>query len=237
MTMRWLLLDLETAGLQPEAGIVEIGFLELDENAEVIDQYQTLVDPGTGLISPSAEGIHGISMEMVADAPTISEVFSEQAPGCYGKPLTGDPLVLIGHRIAFDHSFLKGHVPPGTLELCTLRYARQLWPDADDHKLSTLRVALNLRKDAGSAHRVMSDIWVTYDLLHVILDTTKMNLRELTERSQQPFAVTKMAFGKYKGLSPKEVPADYWRWMLRSMEDLDPDLRFTAEHCLKHLNN
>lgn len=231
--MRWLLLDLETAGLRPEDGVVELGFLELDENANIIDQYQTLVDPGTGVISPSAEGIHGISLDMVADAPTLPEVFSADAPECYGKPLTGDPLVLIGHRISFDHSFLKGHVPENTLELCTLRLARTLWPFSEDHKLSTLRVALGLRKDAGTAHRVLSDCFVTYDLLKLILTTLKCSLRELTEMSQKPQLLRVMPMGKHRGEPVADVPSSYWRWMLNNLEDMDPDLRFTAETYLK----
>ena len=230
--MRWLLLDLETAGLKPEDGVVELGFLELDENAEVIDQYQTLVDPGTGHISHSAEGIHGISMDMVQDAPTLAEVFSEQVEGCYGKPLHGDPLVLVGHRISFDRSFLTGLLPENTIDLCTLRAARAIWPFAEDHKLSTLRVALGLRKDSGVAHRVMADVLVTHDLLKTIMATLNVNLRELTEWSQRPQVLRVVPFGKHKGEPFDQVPKSYLRWADNNLQDIDMDLAHTIKHYL-----
>ena len=228
--MRWYLLDLETGGLKPSDGVVEIGFFELDENAHIIDRVDSLIDPGTGFIAPSASGVHGITMDMVEDAPTVDEFFNDQT--CYGKPLQGDPPTIVGHKCAFDVSFIKDYIAAPHLELCTLRFSRHLYPFSDSHTLSTLRYALDLSPPPGTAHRVMYDVALTYELLLHIMDRTGMSLIELTERAQQPFLLTFMSFGKHRGQPFEEIPRSYLNWMRNNLEEMDQDLSYTVDYYL-----
>ena len=233
MTTRYILADTETGGLTVEDGVVEVGWVELDQDANIIDQRESLIDPGTGFICPSASGVHDITIDMVQDKPTLDEFFSLPDAGCYGEPLIADRLLIAGHRVGFDHKFLAPYLQaPAVDQICTLRWARHLWPESPDHKLSTLKYALGLRKDAGDAHRVMSDIMVTYDLLRLILSTLNVSLDELAELSKQPLLLHRVPFGKYRGEHPKGVPHTYWRWALNNIEDMDQDLKHTAEHYL-----
>lgn len=229
MTTRYFVLDTETASLTE--GVCEIGWLELDEQAAEKARVDSLIDPEVP-ITASASGVHGIVAEDVADKPTLREFFSESSDTCYGEPLKADRLVVIGHRVDFDLGFVRPYLEGEVLPICTLRWARQLWPDAEDHKLATLKYALNLRKDAGTAHRVMADVQVTYDLLRLILQMLNCSLDDLAERSQQPMLLQRMPFGKYKGEHPSTVDVGYWRWALNNMEHMDNDLRFTANYYL-----
>lgn len=75
---RWLLRqrggfvvwDTETTGLGDEARIVSIG--AVDQAGVVV--LDTLVNPGVP-IPPGATAIHGVTDEMVADAPTFADVY------------------------------------------------------------------------------------------------------------------------------------------------------------------
>jgi DNA polymerase-3 subunit epsilon len=65
-------LDTETTGLDTTAEVLEISVV--DWNGNVL--LDTLVKP-KGLISPAASAIHGITAEMVANAPTWPEVLPQ----------------------------------------------------------------------------------------------------------------------------------------------------------------
>ena len=69
---RAVYLDTETTGLRPGSDVVEIAVIDAT-GAPLID---TLVRPRNP-IPPDAAAIHGISNEMVADAPTWPEVFPD----------------------------------------------------------------------------------------------------------------------------------------------------------------
>ena len=233
MKTRYFVMDTETGGLQVEDGVVEVGWVELDAQANIIDQRESLIDPGTGFICPSASGVHGITMGMVADKPTLDEFFSIADGTCYGKPIEADQIVFIAHKADFDLKFLSPHLQGEVLQVCTLRWARHLWPDCPNHTLGCLKYALNLRRDAGDAHRVMSDIMVTYDLLRLILTTLGVSLDELAERSKQPMMLHRIPFGKFKGEHPSAMDRNYIRWALNNMKEIDIDLRHTLEQSLK----
>ena len=66
----WLILDTETTGLDDQAEACQIGILA--PTGEVI--LDTLVRP-KGSIPYDASRIHGITDEMVADAPTFMDIF------------------------------------------------------------------------------------------------------------------------------------------------------------------
>ena len=70
----------------------------------------------------------------------------------------------------------------GTLEaeLCTLRLARKVWPDAPDFKLQTLRFLLEL--DAGQGHRAMGDVRATVDLLRKASEEFGMGVLDLAQQ-------------------------------------------------------
>lgn len=227
--VRYFVIDTETTSVEPTATACEVGFIEIDKDFNILQEQSSIVDPGQ-MISPGASGIHGIVNKDCESYPTMWEWFHESDPSCYGKVLDG-PVVVIGHRVSFDVRFFGPFIPNLIQEICTLRYARKLYPHADDHKLQTLKYSLGLPK-GGSAHRVMSDVMDSYHLCRHICDRTGMTLPQLADASKSPMEVLNMSFGKYKGEKFSNIPKHYLRWALENMKDLDSDLQYTIRKVL-----
>lgn len=219
-----LVADTETTCATPERGVCEVGFAFVHPDGTVYDEYESLIDPQRP-ISPAASGVHGLTNDDVANAPTLEEFFSADAPGCYGKKIQG-PAVVIGHRISFDTHTLAPYIDGEIFELCTLRWARRMYPDADNHQLSTLMFALNLPRPQN-AHRVMSDVYSALYLAKHLAERMGTDLLGLARMSQEPFEVVYVPFGKHKGTKFRDVPRSYLRWMRESMTDLDMDVKHT----------
>ena len=68
-----IVLDTETTGLDyTRERLVEFAAVRL-ENGKIVDEFQTLINPEQH-IRKSSMAIHGITQEMVEDAPTEAEV-------------------------------------------------------------------------------------------------------------------------------------------------------------------
>ena len=77
MTRR-IAIDIETSGLDPEAGydIIMICALELLDERQTGAAFQTLIQPSRSLV-PAAVELTGITNEMLATAPSFAEVADE----------------------------------------------------------------------------------------------------------------------------------------------------------------
>lgn len=228
--MKYFVADTETTDTSDNRGIVEIGWIEIDADWMPVDRVESLIDPQKP-ISPSASGIHGLVNEDLVDSPTLEEFFTLNEPGCYGKRIAG-PVTLIGHRISFDTPAFKPYVDGEIFELDTLRFVRWLYPDMDDHKLSTCKYALDLPRDSGAAHRVIADIRAAYHLAVHIADRLNMTLPELAARAREPIPVASLPFGKYKSQPLETVPRSYLNWLLGSDMKLDDDYLHTIKAIL-----
>lgn len=226
----YIFLDTETTGIAPERGVVEVAFIITDENFNVLSEHASLIDPEQP-ISAAASGVHGLTEYEVANAPTLAEYFSNAGAECYGGLLPG-PAVVIGHRIGFDTHTIGRYIDGGFTEICTLRWARKLFPTADNHQLSTLIFALGLPRSAG-AHRALADVYSAYHLCKVICETTGMTLAQLAEASAAPMLLANVPFGKHKDQPFADVPRSYLQWMQREMKDLDADMKHTLDF---HIN-
>lgn len=224
--IKLIVADTETTDATPERGVCEVGFVFVDKLGNVLSEHESLIDPQKP-ISPAASGVHGLTNDDVADAPTLAEFFSDAGEGCYGGKLKG-PIVIIGHRIGFDTHTLKDHVDGEIFELCTLRWIRRLYPDMDNHQLSTAMFALGLPRPKD-AHRVMSDVYSALYLAKHIAERVGVDLPELARLSQEPFELARYPFGKHKGTPFIDVPKSYLRWARDNLTDIDQDLQHTIK--------
>lgn len=227
--MRYLILDTETTSVGEGAKAVELGWLEIDEDFNIIDQHQTLLDPQC-TIAPAASAVHGLVLDDLKDSPTIEEYFSVDDASCYGKPFT-DECVLIGHKVSFDYRLVKDYFNVQAL-LCTLLWSRRLYSDMDNAKLTTMSYALGLPRPT-EAHRVLSDCTTAYYLLKHIADRTGMNLPQLVEASKEPRVLPSVPLGKHAGKPWSELPAPYLRWMSDAISD-DLDIAFSVKQELQN---
>lgn len=215
--MRTLVIDTETAGLDPKDGVVEVALIEVDGNLDPVVTHHSLIDP-EGPISASASGVHGIVFADVADSPTLRQFFDMDGVRDYCR----GPLTVIGHNVDFDIRFLARYLPDNITKVCTLRLARHLYPDAENHKLQTLRYQFGL--EAGSAHSADGDAILCLNFLRRMMDDTGFTLAEMAALSARPITVTKMPFGKHKGTPLDALPRSYRTWLLDKAE-IDDDLR------------
>lgn len=147
--------DLETTGLSAvQNRIVEVSACRFSLKSDKIAVFSSLVAPGQP-IPPEVVQIHGITEEMVLDAPHFSEIAPSFLEFIQGA-------VLLAHNIAFDLTFLTcalremAVLPPENLALDTCHLARGLIHEAPNYKLGTLREVLALEVE-GPAHRSEPD--------------------------------------------------------------------------------
>lgn len=145
--------DLETSGAYPlSSDIVEFAAVKW-QGGQVIDTYQCLFKPPKPM-SDFIITIHGITNEMVADAPTIESKIHELHAFLSGS-------VILAHHAPFDLGFITwefekaGLTIPNDPVVCTSLLSRAVFPEMINHKLQTLIRALDLHK--GSAHRALDD--------------------------------------------------------------------------------
>ena len=146
-------LDLETTGATPlRDRITEIALVRFENGIEV-SRWQTLVNPEKP-IPAFIQQLTGITNEMVANAPTFSEV-----AGTLADYLDGS--VMAAHNARFDHGFLKseykrlGHSLRQRV-LCTVKLSRRLYPEHRSHGLDAIMTRHQLTTEAR--HRAMGDV-------------------------------------------------------------------------------
>lgn len=161
-TGEYVVLDVETTGLNPNScKIIELAMLR-KANGEVADTYSRLFNPGEPL-PPKIVQMTGITDEMLADAPEITSALEEIDSFIGGRPI-------VAHNARFDVCFLEAAM--GETQkydyIDTVALARRAYPEMVNHKLGTLTEALgieNLQK-----HRAMSDAEAADKLLSLCLD-------------------------------------------------------------------
>jgi exodeoxyribonuclease X len=215
--MRYIVFDTETTGVSKDKQAVEVALIEVDENLQPLGDVQALIRP-TVEISPEAQAVHGITMEMLADRPTIDEWVEQE----FGGLIEGD-IVLIGHRVDFDKPLFA---PIGNCvhTIDTLSFAYEHVPEAPNKKLDTLKQFLNL-PGGGTAHRAMADALTCLQLLQYLQPLIGWSLHDM---ATTPFTVHYCPWGKHEGELLAKVPQHYRKWML-GLENLDPNLRRSLE--------
>ena len=205
--------DTETASLA--GGVVEIAWIDIDKDLNVLSQFRSFVTPERP-IELAASGIHGIYDDDIQDAPTLADLLPE-----WGVT----PAKVIGHNAPFDVRMVFRTLPVEG-NLCTLALSRRLLPEAENHKLQTIRQLLGLPEN--TAHSALGDVETTLGVLRHLVELSGVDLTTLYDRAQEPKILTKMPFGIHKGKSIKNVPLDYREWLLAQTE-LPRDLRYTLE--------
>lgn len=156
----YVVIDTETTGLNGKYDqIVELSAIKYYNN-EPIAIFETLIKP-TCPIPYTTSRIHGITDEMVKDAPNIEEVLLDFEHFLEDLPI-------VGHNLLFDITFI--HYAGSTILqnhklYCTYRLAstRLLKPQqVPNHKLKTLCQYYNISID--NHHRAYADCYMTGQL-------------------------------------------------------------------------
>ncbi|WP_185985275.1 exonuclease domain-containing protein [Aureimonas mangrovi] len=230
-------IDTETAGHRlAEDAVIEIGSVDLDLlTGAIFNPMQALIDPGGVAINPHARKVHRISDEMLAGAPPFAEA---AAPFAKAESFAAQ-------RAEFDRPRLR---MTGRW-LCTHKLALRAFPQVRAHGLQSLvkYVPLDLSDvremmDGLHPHRALYDAVCTAVLLRTIASALMPRCADLVdffERAErvsaEPALLSRLRFGKHKGVAIAQVPDDYLEWLV-AQPNMEADAVFTARHHLKARN-
>ena len=148
-----IVLDTETTGLDyTRERLVEFAAVRL-ENGKIKDEFQTLINPQQH-IRKSSIAIHGITPEMVEDAPTEEEAMPKILEFIGDYPI-------VAHNAIFDYSFLneaKIRVTGEKLEnprIDSQMMFKEIAPELESHGLEALTKRFNV--ELTNHHRAMAD--------------------------------------------------------------------------------
>ena len=165
--MRQVVLDTETTGLQSAQGhrIIEIGCVELINRRRTKQTFQCYLQPDRD-IDATAEEIHGLSNEMLADKPRFKDIAEN-----FLSFINGAELVI--HNAVFDVGFLNhelnlaGGERTNIEEICnvldTLILARQLHP-GQRNSLDALCKRYNVDNSRRELHGALLDAQLLADV-------------------------------------------------------------------------
>lgn len=169
----YAVVDIEGTGSPANKnGITEIAIVLFD-GKEIIDQYETLVNPQIPIPKYVAK-LTGISDKMVAEAP----LFDQVAPSIL-KLLK--KTTFVAHNAGFDYPYLKYFLEQAGYKLdnpvlCTLELSRKAFPNLVKHGLESLCEDLDICID--NRHRAGGDALATTKVLELILNNGGEKLAE-----------------------------------------------------------
>jgi len=217
--MRLRVVDLETTGGDRTSEIIEVGIVDVVRDGEgwkALPPVSKLFRP-RGEISFHAMAVHHLTPDhFCADDPhcdeyALREMFAEPAD------------VMVAHSARFERSFIADTATGGLPWICTVRSAKQAWPQAPGHSNQVLRYWRGFRLDPGladPAHRAGPDAWVT---AHILMDLLKeTTVEQMMAWTAEPRALATVPFGKHRRKPWAEVPTDYLHWMA-GQTDMDLD--------------
>ena len=157
----YIVFDFETTGLSPWAGdeVIEIGAMKvIGSSLCETEVFHTLVNPRCP-IPPESVQVHGITNEMVKDAPFIEEVlpaFLDFIEGGY----------LVAQNARFDMSFFTNYLAQLNVRkqlpvYDTLALSRKVFPHESHHNLDVIAQRLGIAVNPQKRHRSLEDVKIT----------------------------------------------------------------------------
>lgn len=221
-------IDTETTGNEDADQVCEIAVVGVTMGGVGRGRDQ-LIKP-TCSISPVARAVHHITDEELRCAPTMTELMQRRISLLN---ILKNADYVAGHSVDFDLKMLaQSGFECAKPKVCTWVCARHLWPNAPAYGNQVLRYWLNLDvpRTKHPPHRAMTDALATACLLTKMLETK--HIANLVELTVTPVLLQKVTFGKYRGLTWREVrlkDRGYLAWILRQ-DDFGADERHTAQH-------
>lgn len=206
--MRPIYYDTETTGIRPEKDrIVEIAAFDPFRNKT----FTTLINPGIA-IPEEATAIHGITNEMVKEAPSFAQASKDLIAFCE------EEVVLIAHNNdSFDKHFLIHEAKRHELSLPSwpmidsLKWARKYRPDLPRHSLQFLRQMYGIAEN--QAHRALDDVIVLHQVFSIMIDDLPLKTVMTLLENSPAASIDTMPFGKHQGKPLSEVPPSYVIWL------------------------
>lgn len=133
--MDFVAIDFETANYKRNSAC-SVAVVEV-RDGKLYDSFYALIRPPELKFNYLNIQIHGITPNDVRDKPNFSQIWQELRPCLENK-------IVLAHNASFDMSVLKSCLceydlmMPRFQHCCTVSIAKKVWPELENHKLSTL---------------------------------------------------------------------------------------------------
>jgi len=242
---KYIILDTETTGTDEEDRIIQLGFIVLGgKNIEVYNEFNS----SDISIKIQAMEVHGITPDMIKSKISCQETVAFKRL----QELNTDDNYMIIHNSPFDLNMLDKEGFKCQMKVIdTLRVSKHIFEDEEAHRLQYFRYKMDLYKEEQKeadalnievkAHDAIGDVLV----LKLFLTKLKIAVQEkfpnenpvekMVKLTKEPILIKTFKFGKHKGKSLEDVAsndAGYLRWMLKSMDNLDDDMKYSINNVL-----
>ena len=190
---RLAVVDVETTGLYNSDRVVEVGIVTMDRAGTVIDEFETLINPGRD-VGPT--WLHQVTASMLVGAPSFEDVAHHVASRLDGA-------ICVAHNLRFDRRMLSNEFEASGITV--------EWGDGLDTLSVTgckLGVACEEHGIAfeGTSHSALADARATARLL---LATSGLYATPGTPVTARPLEVRPMRVHTRQGSGAAAVPAPY----------------------------
>ncbi|WP_181813577.1 exonuclease domain-containing protein [Gaiella occulta] len=157
----WVVIDFETASSRGTP--CQVAALRFRDGTEV-DRFTSLIYQAPDSFYPFNVALHGISPEMVEDAPTWPEVCGELVRFTGASPL-------VSHYAPFDMGVVRDACDfceiewPSLRYTCTVSISRRVWPGMQSYSLPLLCTELGLSVDEDLTHDALYDSRLAAEIL------------------------------------------------------------------------
>jgi DNA polymerase III subunit epsilon len=160
-TDEWVVVDFETASSRGTP--CQVAALRYRDGVE-LEGFTSLIHQPTDAFYPFNVALHGISPEMVEDAPSWPEVCAELVRFAGGAPLVSRyaPFDMGAVRDACDLCDIDW---PTLRYTCTVSISRLVWPGMQSYSLPLLSTELGLSVDEDLTHDALYDSRLAAEVL------------------------------------------------------------------------
>jgi DNA polymerase-3 subunit epsilon len=159
--MNFVALDFETANPDP-ASACSLGIVTV-KNGIITDTYHSFIKPRKVFFDKHFTAIHGITEDVVKNSPEFPDLWDS-----YLKQYI-EEYVIAAHNASFDMNVLR-HLfslynisNPQINCLCTLKIAKDAFPELDNYKLNT--IVSHLHINPGHHHESLPDAYACASIL------------------------------------------------------------------------
>lgn len=229
----YLFLDTETHSTTDPI-LIQLAYKPSDR----FEYFSALYSTGGVAMDFSAMAVHHITEWEIADKP----LFRDSSDAWNLQKLL-KTYTLVAHNATYDIDVLVRQGIEISSSICTLRLARYLYPEIEQHKLQYLRYYLGIEfAEKPQTHDALGDVLVLEKVFYKLHETLKAQNPEKNEEelqslmidiSSRPSVLYMCKFGKHKGTLWSEVPRDYLDWVVNKSDFTDEDVLYTARYYLE----
>ena len=178
--MRIAVFDTETTGLllpdnaplEDQPKIIEFHMTVIDEEFNIIEQYDSMIDPGE-LVTEEITQITGIKNSDLEGKPLFADIADDI------RAIMQDADISVAHNIAFDNGMVGNEfkridqeMPRAKYDICTVEVMREV----TGRRISLTALHKQIFGSHFKAHRAKNDVFALIRIFHHLTETGVIKL-------------------------------------------------------------